>query len=115
VHPAGGNADLGAHAELAAVGELGRGVVEHDGAVDLGEEPVGGGLVAGDNSVGVVRAVTRDMGDSRVEAVDNFHRDDCVEIFPRPVGFGRRAYSGNQFTGRRVTSHGAARLLQGFD
>ena len=30
VHPAGGDADLGAHAELAAVGELGGGVVQHD-------------------------------------------------------------------------------------
>jgi hypothetical protein len=35
---AGGDADLGAHAELAAVGELRRGVVQHDGAVDLVEE-----------------------------------------------------------------------------
>ena len=38
MHLAGGDADLGAHAELAAVGELGRGVVQHDGGVDLGKE-----------------------------------------------------------------------------
>ena len=44
VHAAGGDADLGAHAEFAAVGELGRGVVQDDGAVDLGEEAVGGRL-----------------------------------------------------------------------
>jgi hypothetical protein len=30
----GGDADLGPEAELAAVGELGRGVDQHDGAVD---------------------------------------------------------------------------------
>ena len=32
VQAAGGDADLGAEAELAAVGELGRGVVQHDRA-----------------------------------------------------------------------------------
>ena len=35
MHAAGRDADLGAHAELAAIGELRRGIVEHDGAVDL--------------------------------------------------------------------------------
>ena len=45
VQAAGGDADLGAHAELAAVGELGRGVVQHDRAVEAGEEAIGGGLV----------------------------------------------------------------------
>ena len=37
VHAAGRDPDLGAEAELAAIGELGRGVVEHDGGIDLGE------------------------------------------------------------------------------
>jgi len=32
---AGGDANLGAEAELAAVGELRRGVVQHDGGVDF--------------------------------------------------------------------------------
>jgi hypothetical protein len=32
MHLAGGDADLGAHAEFAAIGELGRGVVQQDGA-----------------------------------------------------------------------------------
>ena len=59
----GGDADLGAHAELAAVGELGRGVEQHDRAVDLAQEALGGGLVLGDDRVGVVRAVALDMGD----------------------------------------------------
>ena len=35
VEAAGGDADLGAEAELAAVGELGRGVPQHDRAVDI--------------------------------------------------------------------------------
>ena len=38
MHPAGGDADLGAEAELAAIGELGRGVVQQDGRIDLVEE-----------------------------------------------------------------------------
>ncbi len=41
VHAAGGDADLGAEAELAAVGELGRGVVQDDRRIDLGEEALG--------------------------------------------------------------------------
>ena len=36
VHLAGGDADLAAEAELAAIGELGRGVVEQDRRIDLG-------------------------------------------------------------------------------
>jgi hypothetical protein len=41
MHAAGGDADLGAEAELAAIGELGRGVVQHDGRIDLGQEALG--------------------------------------------------------------------------
>src|SRR6476620_11428663 len=36
--PAGGDADLCAHAELAAIRELGRSVVQHNCAVDAGKE-----------------------------------------------------------------------------
>jgi hypothetical protein len=49
VHAAGGDADLGAEAEFAAVGELGRGVVQHDRRVDLGEELLRRGAVFGDD------------------------------------------------------------------
>src|SRR5216684_2325585 len=38
VQSPGGDADLGPEAELAAVGELGRGVVQHDRGVHLGQE-----------------------------------------------------------------------------
>ena len=57
MHAARGDADLGAEAEFAAIGELRRGVVQHDGAVDLRQEPRGGGLVLRDDAVGVVRAI----------------------------------------------------------
>src|SRR5690242_17833419 len=39
---AGGNSDLRAEAELAAIGELRRGVVQHDRGIDLAEEFRGG-------------------------------------------------------------------------
>src|ERR1700728_690991 len=48
VHAPGRDADLGPEAELAAVGELGRGVVDDDRRVDLPQEPLRGGLVLGD-------------------------------------------------------------------
>src|SRR5262249_4742153 len=38
VEPSGGNADFGAEAELAAVGELRRRIVQHDRRVDLAQE-----------------------------------------------------------------------------
>src|SRR5262245_56814435 len=38
MHAAGGDADLGPEPELAAIGELGRGVVQHDRRVDLTQE-----------------------------------------------------------------------------
>src|SRR5689334_12786702 len=41
----GGDADLGAEAELAAVGELRRGVVQHDRGIDFAQELVGRRLI----------------------------------------------------------------------
>ena len=68
---AGGDADLGAEAELAAVGELGRGVVQHDGGIDFAQEFLRRCGVVGDDRVGVVRAVALDMRDGGVDAVDH--------------------------------------------
>src|SRR5437762_5974551 len=70
VQLAGGDADLGAHAELAAIGELGRGVVQHDGGIDLGEEALRRGAVLRHDRLGVARAVPADMGERAVDAVD---------------------------------------------
>ena len=75
----GGDADLGAEAELAAVGELGRGVVHDDRRIDLFQKAFGGGLVLGHDAVGVMRAVRFDVIDGGVEAIDDAHRDDGVE------------------------------------
>src|SRR5882757_7439552 len=58
---AGGNADFGAEAELAAVGELGRCVVQNDRRIDLVEKFAGGTFVLGHDRIGVMRAVIVDM------------------------------------------------------
>src|SRR5882762_7659428 len=51
VQLAGGDADLGAEAELAAIGELRRGVVQHDRGIDLRQEFLRRGGVIGDDGV----------------------------------------------------------------
>src|SRR5690606_12787667 len=89
VHFAGGDADFGAHAELAAVGELGGGVVHHHRAVDRGHEAAGGLGVLGQDRVGVVAGVRVDPGDALVEAVDDLHAGDGVEVLGVPVFLGR--------------------------
>src|SRR4051794_3493396 len=63
VHPAGRDADLAAEAELAAVGELGRGIVQHNGGIDLAQEFLGRFLIGGDDRIGVMRAVALNMRD----------------------------------------------------
>src|SRR6059036_68700 len=68
---AGGNADLGAETELAAVGKLRRGVMEHDCGIDLVEKFLRSMRVVGHDCVGVTRAVILDMRDRRADAVDD--------------------------------------------
>ena len=112
MHAAGRDADLGAEAELAAVGELRRGVVQHDRGVDLAQEFLGGLLVRGDDRVGVVRAVALDMRDRGVDAVDDLRRDDAVEIFGRPVFLGRGFHARVGLLHVGVAAHLAAGIEQ---
>ena len=51
---AGGDADLGAEAELAAIGELGRGVVQHNRGIDLVEEFFRRSMIFRHDRIGVV-------------------------------------------------------------
>src|SRR6202041_107124 len=85
VKSAGGNADLGAEAELAAIGKLGGCIVQHDGRIDLIEEFVRGDLVLGHDRVGVVRSVVVNMGNRLVESIDDLGCDDRVLILGIPV------------------------------
>src|SRR6266852_4589928 len=54
---AGGDADFRAEAEFAAVGELGRGVMQHDRRIDLVEELAGGACIFRHDRIGVMRTV----------------------------------------------------------
>src|SRR5262245_50670679 len=81
----GGDADLGAHAELSAVGELCRCIVQHDGTIDAREETLGGGGIAGDDGLGVCRSVLADVRDGALDAIHDPGRDDRVEVFRVPV------------------------------
>src|ERR1700733_671535 len=74
------DADLRAHAEFAAVGELRGRIVQHDGAVDPGQKPLRRGRVVGDDAIGVLRAVVADVFDRRVHTVHHAHGDDGIEI-----------------------------------
>ena len=67
VHAARRDADLGAEAEFAAIGELGRGIVQHDRGIDLFQEALGRGGVLGDDAIGVMRAVALDMLDRCIQ------------------------------------------------
>src|SRR5689334_1226094 len=81
----GADADFGAQAVLAAVGEA-RARVDHDaGAVDAGGELLDGEGVGGEDGVGVVGAVVVDVRDGLVDRVDDFHADDVGEVFLVPV------------------------------
>ena len=102
------DADLRAHAELAAVGELGGRVDHDDGAVDPVEEGFGRLRVLGDDGLGVLGAMAGDVGDGRVDAVDHGHRDDGVQVFGFPVLVRRRHHSFVHGTGGGVPAHLAA-------
>ena len=84
----GGDADLGAEAEFAAVGEAVGDIVENAGGVDRAQEAFGGGLVFGDDGVGVMRAVGVDVIDRLIDRVHDFDRKDEVEVFRVPVLIG---------------------------
>ena len=62
--------------------------------------------VFGDDRLGVLRAIGRDVTDRLFDAVDRAHRDDRVEIFGAPILFGRR------FRARIVRAH--ARIAADF-
>ena len=115
MHLAGGDADLAAHAELAAIGELRRGIMQEDGRIDLAEETLDDFGVFGDHRLGVMRGIAVDMRDGSGYAIDQRHRDHRVEIFGAPILFRRRleARQQRQHIGRGADF--AAGFLQRFD
>ena len=77
------------------------------------QEPLGGGHVLGDDAIGVMRAVGLDMVDRRLEAIDDAHGDDRVEIFGPPVLLrSPESTRASDLLRRLVAAHRAARLDQ---
>src|SRR3546814_3836058 len=72
------------------LGELRRGVVHDDRAVDFRQETLGGPRILGDDRVGVAARMRIDMRKRAGKAVDHGDRDDRVEIFAVPVASRRR-------------------------
>jgi len=62
--------------------------VDDDGGIDLAEEARRGGLVLGDDAIGVARSVALDVVEGGAEPVHHLHRQDRVEVFGAPVLFG---------------------------
>src|SRR5262249_53327986 len=100
VEPSGGNADLGAETELAAVGKLRRRVVQHDGRIDLAEKPLRRLAVFGDDRIGMMRAIALDMRDRGIDAIDDAGGENGVEVFGAPDFLGR-AVDGPDFLQKR--------------
>src|SRR5262245_2593876 len=73
------NADFCPEPELAAIRKLGRGIVQHDGTVDLLQEPFGRRGIRGNDRIGVLRAIGADMLDGLIDAVHHLERDDRIE------------------------------------
>src|SRR5205085_4382353 len=81
--------DLGAEAELLAVGEPRRGVHRHHGRVDLTAEAPRRVQVTRADRLGVARAVAVDVVDGRVERGHHRHRHLQVEELTPEVVIGR--------------------------
>ncbi len=105
----GGDADLGAEAEFAAVGEAGGDVVHDAGGIDGVEEFFRLGIVGGDDAVGVVGAVGVDVGDGGFHVRDDFDGEDFLEILGGPVFLG-----GGDEIGEDGEAFGAAAQLDFF-
>ena len=63
----GRDTDLGAEAELTAIRELRRRILQYDRRIDFAEEALGCRVIARDDALGVPRAVAANVLDSRIE------------------------------------------------
>src|SRR5690606_38688571 len=81
----GGDADLGAQPELAAVGEPGRGVDDERRGVDLAGEALGRAQVGGADGLGVAAGPPADVLDRRVEVLDDADGEVEAEVLGGPV------------------------------
>ena len=59
--------------------------MQDDGGIDAVEEGLGRGRIGGDDGLGVVRAVTLDVRDGRIQPVHDLDREDRVQVLGVPV------------------------------
>src|SRR5690606_34762894 len=76
-------------AELEAVGKACRGIDHDRRGIDLAQEAHGPLVVAGDDGIGMRRAVAGDVRDGFVQAFDDADRDDRREVLRGPALLGR--------------------------
>src|SRR4051812_1790125 len=104
-------ADLGAHAELAAVGEPGGRVDVHARRVHALLERAGGRRVGSHDRLGVARAVLVDVLDRLLDGVDDLHREHEREELGVPVLVGGLPQRGGEvLAGGRVRAPVDAQL-----
>src|SRR5260370_12228673 len=72
------DSDFRAEAEFAAVGELGRRVMQHDRRIDLVEKFAGGAGIFRHDRIGVMRTVIVNVRDHLVDAVHHLAAHDPV-------------------------------------
>ena len=89
--------------------------MQHDGAVDFGQEALCRPRILGDDAFGVVGAVIINMGDSVPNPVHDFHRDDAVEIFRIPICRRGRHHAAIGTLSIAITTHFTARIQQILD
>ena len=106
-----GDTDLGTEAELAAIGELGGCIVQHDGAVDPREEALCHILVLGDDRIRMARGPAFNMCQRAVEAIDHGDGKDGRKVFRAPIFLGRGLHARDDRAGTRI----AAQLAAGVD
>ena len=107
------DADLRPEAVAVAVGEAGGGVVVDAGGVDFPQEALGGLRVLGDDALRVARAVGVDVGDGRVQVVDDLHGEDELAVLRVPVRVRGRRQVRQQGPGAGAAQHFHARRGKG--
>ena len=110
---AGRDTDFPPKAEFSAIGELGRGIDQHDAAIDAVEENFRRGMIFGNDAIGVVRPVAVDMPDGIIHPVHHGDGNDPVEIFRGPVRLGCGYDIGIELANLSITPDFAAALPQG--
>ena len=93
----GGNADFGTETEFKTVGEARR-CVHHDrSGIHFAKKSAGARQVLGDDGIGMLRAIHRNVVNSLIEVGDNANRQYGRQVFGVPVFFTRRLHLRDDF------------------